>query len=99
MLPLCPRRTGQEVCGAWLEGELGRLPGAGPAAAEPHPARGQQRDAADLEADITDRAQAETAVQQAAGQFGRLDILVNNAGLMLLGQHTDEVDRKAGQRP
>jgi NADP-dependent 3-hydroxy acid dehydrogenase YdfG len=25
------------------------------------------------------------AVQQAAGQFGRLDILVNNAGLMLLG--------------
>jgi NADP-dependent 3-hydroxy acid dehydrogenase YdfG len=38
-----------------------------------------------VEADITDRAQAETAVQQAAGQFGRLDILVNNAGLMLLG--------------
>ena len=38
-----------------------------------------------LEADITDRAQAEAAVQQAAGQFGRLDILVNNAGLMLLG--------------
>src|SRR6476646_11071908 len=38
-----------------------------------------------IEADITDRAQAEAAVQQAAGQFGRLDILVNNAGLMLLG--------------
>ena len=38
-----------------------------------------------VEADITNRAQAETAVQQAAGQFGRLDILVNNAGLMLLG--------------
>jgi NADP-dependent 3-hydroxy acid dehydrogenase YdfG len=38
-----------------------------------------------VEADITDRAQAEAAVQQAAGQFGRLDILVNNAGLMLLG--------------
>ena len=31
------------------------------------------------EADITDRAQAEAAVQQAAVQFGRLDILVNNA--------------------
>ncbi len=38
-----------------------------------------------VQADITDRAQAEAAVQQAAGQFGRLDILVNNAGLMLLG--------------
>ena len=33
-----------------------------------------------IEADITDRTQAEAAVQQAAGQFGRLDILVNNAG-------------------
>jgi NADP-dependent 3-hydroxy acid dehydrogenase YdfG len=38
-----------------------------------------------VEADITDRTQADAAVQQAAGQFGRLDILVNNAGLMLLG--------------
>ena len=48
VLPLCPRRTGQKVRGAGLEGEFGRLPGAGPAAAEPHPAGGQQRDAADL---------------------------------------------------
>jgi NADP-dependent 3-hydroxy acid dehydrogenase YdfG len=38
-----------------------------------------------VEADITDRAQAEAAVQQAAERFGRLDTLVNNAGLMLLG--------------
>ena len=38
-----------------------------------------------VEADITDRAQADAAVQQAAERFGRLDILVNNAGLMLLG--------------
>src|SRR5207244_12237161 len=38
-----------------------------------------------VEADITDRAQADAAVQQAAGRFGQLDILVNNAGLMLLG--------------
>jgi NADP-dependent 3-hydroxy acid dehydrogenase YdfG len=38
-----------------------------------------------VEADITDRTQAEAAVQQAAGRFGRLDTLVNNAGLMLLG--------------
>jgi NADP-dependent 3-hydroxy acid dehydrogenase YdfG len=38
-----------------------------------------------VEADITDRAQAEAAVQQTVERFGRLDILVNNAGLMLLG--------------
>jgi NADP-dependent 3-hydroxy acid dehydrogenase YdfG len=38
-----------------------------------------------VEAGITDRAQAEAAVQQAAERFGRLDTLVNNAGLMLLG--------------
>ncbi|MHA7685451.1 SDR family NAD(P)-dependent oxidoreductase [Cupriavidus sp. PET2-C1] len=36
-------------------------------------------------ADITDRAQAEAAVQTVVDRFGRLDILVNNAGLMLLG--------------
>src|SRR4051812_27299959 len=35
--------------------------------------------------DITDRAQAEQAVQTVIDQFGRLDILINNAGLMLLG--------------
>jgi NADP-dependent 3-hydroxy acid dehydrogenase YdfG len=36
-------------------------------------------------ADITDRAQAEQAVQTVVDRFGRLDILINNAGLMLLG--------------
>jgi NADP-dependent 3-hydroxy acid dehydrogenase YdfG len=36
-------------------------------------------------ADITDRPQAEAAIQQTVERFGRLDILVNNAGLMLLG--------------
>src|SRR4051794_16359477 len=38
-----------------------------------------------VEADITDRTQAESAVQSAIDRFGRLDILINNAGLMLLG--------------
>ncbi|MEU5572542.1 SDR family NAD(P)-dependent oxidoreductase, partial [Streptomyces coeruleorubidus] len=38
-----------------------------------------------VEADITDRAQAEAAVERTVEHFGRLDILVNNAGLMLLG--------------
>jgi NADP-dependent 3-hydroxy acid dehydrogenase YdfG len=36
-------------------------------------------------ADIADRAQADTAVQQVVTEFGRLDIVVNNAGLMRIG--------------
>jgi NADP-dependent 3-hydroxy acid dehydrogenase YdfG len=50
-----------------------------------------------VQADITDRTQAEAAVQQSVERFGRLDILVNNAGLMLLGPvvgaDPDEWDR------
>jgi NADP-dependent 3-hydroxy acid dehydrogenase YdfG len=50
-----------------------------------------------VQADITDRMQAEAAVQQSVERFGRLDILVNNAGLMLLGPvvgaDPDEWDR------
>ncbi|MFI5689547.1 SDR family NAD(P)-dependent oxidoreductase [Streptomyces sp. NPDC051636] len=38
-----------------------------------------------VEADITDRDQAEAAVRQTVERFARLDILVNNAGLVLLG--------------
>lgn len=38
-----------------------------------------------IEADITDRSQADAAVAQTVSQLGRLDILVNNAGVMLLG--------------
>src|SRR5215213_7664313 len=38
-----------------------------------------------VDADITDRTQAEAAVQQTVERFGGLDTLVNNAGLMLLG--------------
>jgi NADP-dependent 3-hydroxy acid dehydrogenase YdfG len=38
-----------------------------------------------IEADVTDREQAEGAVQRTVDELGRLDILVNNAGVMLLG--------------
>jgi NADP-dependent 3-hydroxy acid dehydrogenase YdfG len=38
-----------------------------------------------IEADITDRAQAERAVGSTVAELGRLDTLVNNAGVMLLG--------------
>jgi NADP-dependent 3-hydroxy acid dehydrogenase YdfG len=42
-----------------------------------------------LEADITDRAQAEATVARAVAELGRLDTLVNNAGVMLLGPVQD----------
>jgi NADP-dependent 3-hydroxy acid dehydrogenase YdfG len=42
-----------------------------------------------IEADVTDREQAEAAVARAASELGRLDILVNNAGVMLLGPILD----------
>lgn len=42
-----------------------------------------------IEADVTDRARAEAAVQTSVDELGRLDILVNNAGVMLLGPVAD----------
>jgi NADP-dependent 3-hydroxy acid dehydrogenase YdfG len=42
-----------------------------------------------VEADITDRAQAEAAVARVAADLGRLDTVVNNAGLMLVGPVAD----------
>ena len=38
-----------------------------------------------IEADVSEREQAEAAVAEAAEELGRLDVLVNNAGVMLLG--------------
>ena len=38
-----------------------------------------------IEADITDRAQAQGAVETTVSELGRLDTVVNNAGVMLLG--------------
>lgn len=42
-----------------------------------------------IEADVTDRAQARAAVEQAVAKLGRLDILVNNAGMALAGPIAD----------
>jgi NADP-dependent 3-hydroxy acid dehydrogenase YdfG len=40
-------------------------------------------------ADITSRAGADSAVEQAVSAFGRLDTVVNNAGVMLVGPFAD----------
>jgi len=51
--------------------------------------RDEEARVAIVEADVTDPAQAQDAVQQTVLDLGRLDILVNNAGVMLLGPVLD----------
>ncbi len=42
-----------------------------------------------IEADVSERGQAEAAVARAVAELGRLDAVVNNAGVMLLGSIQD----------
>ncbi len=42
-----------------------------------------------IEADVTDHAAAESAVQRTVDEYGGMDILINNAGVMLLGPILD----------
>ncbi|HEX5609978.1 MAG TPA: SDR family NAD(P)-dependent oxidoreductase [Solirubrobacterales bacterium] len=42
-----------------------------------------------VEADVSDRSQAEGAVTRTVEELGRLDVLINNAGVMLLGPIQD----------
>jgi 3-oxoacyl-[acyl-carrier protein] reductase len=61
---------------------LNHLDGAGPLEEVAAAARAAGGDAAIVQADVSDREQAERFVGEADARFGRLDVLVNNAGIL-----------------
>jgi NAD(P)-dependent dehydrogenase (short-subunit alcohol dehydrogenase family) len=50
-----------------------------------------------LQLDVSDEAQATTAIEQAVNKFGRIDVVMNNAGYSLLGNY-EELETQDIQR-